>query len=265
MPKPTFWREPWSLRAPAFPITKALWYVGNRDVSCHLVKTSAGAVLIDTAFAETSYLLVESLFSVGVQPADVALIIHTHGHVDHCGATRRMKKLAGAPAAMGERDVETVEKGTPLTCAEYHYGFPHFETFTIERPLRHGDTIEIGDVAIRCHYTPGHTAGTMSFTFETILDGRSMTVGLFGGPGLWTMTDEHRLAQGYPGNREDFRRSLDCLKRLDLDIWLGAHPGQNDTFGKQKRLEAGESPNPFIEPEGWKRFVGRIEREFERL
>jgi len=48
-------------------------------------------------------------------------------------------------------------------------------------------------------------------------------------------------------------------------VWLGVHPGQSDTFGKYERLKAGERPNPFIDPEGWKGFVrGLKEQHRER-
>jgi len=162
----TIWKEPWTLRVDPIAITDRLFYVGNQDVSCHLVKTPAGAILIDTAYAQTAYLLTESIRRVGVDPDDIRIILHTHGHVDHCGATRRMKELSGADVCLGEADVPTVQEGLPLTCAGYWYGMTDFETFTVDRPLRHGDTVELGGLAIRCHHTPGHTAGVMTFTFD---------------------------------------------------------------------------------------------------
>ena len=263
--KSPFLREPWSLQAPAFAITDSLYYVGNTNVSCHLLKTSAGIVLIDTAFAETTYLLTESIRAIGVDPRDIKLITHTHGHVDHCGATRRIKELSGAEVALGVQDVDTVERGTEFTCAEHIYGIMEFETFKVDRPLRHMDTIDLGDTVIRCHYTPGHTPGVITHTFEVEADGDRLLVGLFGGPGLWTLQDEHRETQGYPENREDFGKSLEYLKALDVDIWLGAHPSQNDTFGKFERLQKGESPNPFIDPDGWKKFIAGIEANFQKI
>lgn len=260
-----FLREPWNLRAPAFAIVDSLYYVGNRNVSCHLLKTERGIILIDTAFSETTYLLTESIRSVGVDPAEIALIIHTHGHVDHCGATRRIKELSGADVALGEQDVGIVGKGTQFTCAEYLYGIDDFETFSVERSLKHMDSIDLGDISICCHHTPGHTPGVITYTFEIEVDGKNRTVGLFGGPGLWTLQDEHREAQGYARNREDFANSLKYLRALDIDIWLGAHPGQNDTFGKYKRLKNGEIPNPFIEPDGWAKFIANIESDFQKF
>jgi len=264
-PKSPFLYEPWKQQAPAFAITDRLYYVGNSNVSCHLLKTSGGIVLIDTAFAETTYLLTESIRVIGVDPAEISLIIHTHGHVDHCGATRRIKELSGADVALGQQDVETVENGTQFTCAEYLYGMNEFETFKVERPIKHMDTIDMGDVLIHCHHTPGHTPGVITYVFHMEVDGECQTVGLFGGPGLWTLQDEHRKDQGYENNREDFKKTLEYLEMLDIDIWLGAHPGQNDTFGKFQRLSGGEKPNPFVDPNGWRKFIAGISSSFQKL
>lgn len=258
----SFWKSPWTLRAPAFAIADNLYYVGNANVSCHLIRAEQGLILIDTAFAQTTYLLTESIRSLGFDPCDIRMIIHSHGHVDHCGATRRMKELSGATVALGEADVQAVEQGTPMTCAEYLYGMPDFETFTVDRSLRHGDTIDLGDPVIHCHHTPGHSPGVMTYTFDVTVDGRRCTAGLFGGAGLWPLADAHREAQGYPGNREDFAEALKCLATLPVDLWLGAHPGQNGTFEKHRRLLDGETPNPFLDPEGWRRFVARLESDF---
>jgi len=259
------WQKPWDVRVPPIAITDGLCFVGNDDVSSHLIETGEGLILIDTAFAETTYLLTESIRAAGADPADIKIILHCHGHVDHCGATRRLKEFTGATTMMGEADVETVEQGTPLTCAEYWYGMHGFETFTVDRPLKHMDTVELGGVTITCHDTPGHTAGTMTFTFELPVDGEQRLVGLFGGPGLWTMRDEHREKQGYPGSREDFAKTLAYLKTLDVQLWLGAHPGQCNTFQKAERLAKGEKPNPFIDPTGWKRFIAQQEAAFNEL
>ena len=263
--KAPFWREPWTLKAPAFAITDCVFYVGKRNVACHLLRSAQGWVLVDTAFAQTTYLLTESLRTLGVDPGEISMILHTHGHVDHCGATRRLKELSGATVAIGEADVETVECGTPLTCAEYLYGIDDFETFKVDRALRHGDSVDLGDLVIGCHHTPGHTPGVMTYTFPTEVDGRCLTVGLFGGPGMWTLVDQHRDQQGYPQNRRDFSDSLKYLRTLEVDLWLGAHPGQNDTFGKWEQLRQRETPNPFIDREGWRQFIRGIDAEFGRI
>jgi metallo-beta-lactamase class B len=257
------WSEPWGLACSPIAITPELWYVGNRDVSCHALKTPDGVILFDTAFANTTYLLVDSLWAAGIDPRDVGLIIHSHGHEDHCGGTRRMQALTGAPVYLGERDFNTVINGTPLTCAEYTYGITNFETFIPDHAISHGDVIRFGGVDIHCHATPGHTPGCISFTFDVDVDGTPRTAGLFGGPGLWTMEDLHTAAQGYRGNRDDFRQSLKLLATLDVEVWLGAHPDQSRTFQKAEHLARGASPNPFVNPKGWKAFIAGIQEKFD--
>ena len=260
-----FWEEPWNLEAPAFRIAGSVYYVGNTNVSCHLIDTGDGLILLDTAFAQTTYLLTESIRSLGFDPADVRIITHSHGHVDHCGATRRMQELTGAETALGEQDVPTVENATRHTCAEYLYGINNFEPFNVDRPLKHGDTIELGDTVLHCQHTPGHTPGVITYSFPLQIEGNEYTAGLFGGPGLWTMTDKDTEEQGYPGNRDDFARSLNYLKELEVDVWLGAHPGQNRTFDKYARLKKDAKPNPFIDPDGWKGFILDIEKRFKEM
>ena len=82
---------------------------------------------------------------------------------------------------------------------------------------------------------------------------------------MWTLQDQHRQENGYPYNRQDFTRSLEYLKTLDIDIWLGAHPSQNSTFSKYERLMSGKKPNPFIDPGGWRRFISKLESDFKGL
>ena len=92
----TMWKEPWTLRSSSIGITSQLFYVGNKNVSSHLLKTAKGAVLFDSCFAQSAYLLTENIRAAGVNPADIKYIFHSHGHVDHCGATRRIAEWSGA-------------------------------------------------------------------------------------------------------------------------------------------------------------------------
>ena len=130
------------------------------------------------------------------------------------------------------------------------------------------DTLSAGlRATLGIDYTaaPGHAPGVMTYTFEVDVDGERLLAGMFGGPGMWTLTDKHREDQGYPENREDFARSLAYLRELPVQLWLGAHPAQNDTLGKYERLAAGESPSPFVDPDGWLAWIDRMQRDFDDL
>ena len=51
------------------------------------------------------------------------------------------------------------------------------------------------------------------------------------------------------------------LKSLPCDVFLGSHGNFFDLAGKMKRL--GEKVNPFIDPDGYKKFVSEMEGKFE--
>ncbi len=252
------WRYPNDLKAPAFRMIGNIHYVGNLDVSSHLIAGSQGHVLIDTGFATTVPLLLESIRSLGFHERDIELILITHGHVDHAGGARRMAQATGAPVALHRRDVQTVETGSELTCAYFTYGIEDFETFKVDRVLRGGETLRLGDVIVRVHHTPGHTPGVCSYEIPVEHGGKRLTACLFGGPGQWTFKKENR-SQGYEGDLAEYRRSLDYLQGMKVDIPLGAHPGQVRTFQKYEAMKSNpRGQNPFIDPGHWPSFLGRL-------
>jgi hypothetical protein len=50
--------------------------------------------------------------------------------------------------------------------------------------------------------------------------------------------------------------SLEKLERHDVDVFIGAHPGQNDTLEKRERMTGGG--NPFIDRKAWPTFLSQL-------
>ena len=90
-------RAPWNYDVSPFKIADNVYYVGNKSVSVHLFDTGEGLLLLDTAYAETTYLLIESIRELGFDPHDIRWIIHSHAHIDHFGATRYLVEKSGIP------------------------------------------------------------------------------------------------------------------------------------------------------------------------
>jgi metallo-beta-lactamase class B len=63
----------------------------------------------------------------------------------------------------------------------------------------------------------------------------------------------------YPGMAEDFARTFRVLKSLPCDVFLGPHGSQFGLKDKARRLSAGQRPNPFIDPQGYRAFLARSE------
>lgn len=254
------WKDPDSLGVKPFHIIGDIYYVGNLNVSSFLIRGSTGAILIDTGFHTTVPLLVDSIKEIGVEFSDIKAIVHTHGHVDHCGGTRQMKALTGAKTYLHESDVEQVEKGTELTCAKYFYDIDEFHTFQVDEHMKDGDIVRVGGKELHVIHTPGHTKGCCSFFMEEEDFGRKLKVLFVGGLGQWTFDPRHR-SQGYDGDMDDYVKTLDLLKDLDVDVFLTSHP--NRVFARHKAsFERGRTA--FIDPVSYREYIEENTEEFFR-
>ena len=254
--------HPWKYRVEPFRIAGNLYYVGNSNVSSHLIDTGEGLLLLDTGFPQTVYLLLESIRRMGFDPDDIRQVLHCHGHYDHFGGTRAIVELTGASTALGKEDIPVLTEHLELSWAP-EYGVEFYETFAVDTPLSDGDTVTLGSTTIECMHIPGHTAGSMAYFFEIEDRGKSYTVGIHGGPGFNTLSDEYLRRYGLPCSvRQDYMQSLVRLKSRKVGIFIGAHPAQNDTLGKRAQMRArmSERQNPFIDPTAWPQYLEQLER-----
>jgi len=249
--------HPWEFAVEPFRIAGKLYYVGNSNVSSHLIDTGDGLVLIDATYPQTVYLLLESIRRLGFDPDDVGHILQVHAHYDHVGGTRAMVELTGAETHLGEADIEIVERLLDQTWAP-EYGFGFHEGFRVDHPLHDGDVIRVGDTAFDCVAIPGHTPGSTSFFFDVTENGETYRVGIHGAPGLNTLTHAYLTKNDLPfSRRDDYLNSIQRLRQEKVDIFIGAHPAQNDTLGKRDRMT--DNTNPFIDPDAWGAFLDNME------
>lgn len=223
-----------------FAITENVYFVGCFPASSHLIDTGDGLILIDTGYADTLFLLVDSIYKLGYKPSDVKYIIHTHWHGDHTEATAGFVKISGAKTFIGEKDAEKVKR-----------------YFTPDVLLKDGDKVTLGNTVIDVVHTPGHTEGCISLFFDSC----GYRVGTFGGAGANT------LAEGrfdYPDCREGYRASLNRLRRERVDVFIGNHVWNNDTEAKGRILrETGE--NLFIDSELFGNFLDFCEKRLDSV
>src|SRR5690242_5522275 len=85
----------------------------------------------------------------GVKQLDVKLekILLTHGHLDHCGGTAELASRLSLPVEGPQ--VEDKFWIDQLPTAGQRYGFPPMQTFTPDRWLEGGDTVQVGNVTLK--------------------------------------------------------------------------------------------------------------------
>ena len=251
-------RSPWKWGIEPFLIADNLYYVGDKMVSSHLFDTGEGLLLLDTGFPYASYLLLESIRKMGFDPKDVKWILHSHGHVDHFGATRILMEHYGSKSYFPETDLPMLDEKRELNWSEelgVPYEPPFDFSFTPDVLVKPGDVLQFGNTKVEVFAAAGHTPGTVCYRF-TLPGG--LKAAMHGGIGTNTLSAAYAKKRGL-GNtwRENFIRDLKGLYDLEVDIVLGNHPEQTRTF--QKRDGMTETENPFIDPAEWNRFMGQLE------
>lgn len=131
----------------------------------------------------------------------------------------------------------------------------------VDRVLRDGDTVRLGDVVLTAYHTPGHTKGATTWVTTLFEKGKAYKVVFPDGGGF---NPGYRIAKdpSYPGINRDYRNTLHFLETLEPDIWGGHHCEYFDLEGKRKRA-ATEGVNAWIDPEGYRRFIASKRHAFE--
>lgn len=256
--KSLHWDEP----ADPIHIAGPLYFVGTRGLSSWLFVTSEGNILLNTGTSKSGPMIVQSIKTLGFKPEDIKIIINGHGHSDHAGAFAYMKQLTGAQIAIMQEDVAMIEDGGK---SDFYYGkdwqVMGQPPVKVDRVLRDGDTVRLGEVILTAYHTPGHTKGATTWVTTLIEKGKAYKVVFPDGGGF---NPGYKVAQpeSYPGINQDYRNTLHFLESLRPDIWGGHHTEYFDLEGKRK-LAATEGVNAWVDPEGYRRFIASKRRAFE--
>jgi hydroxyacylglutathione hydrolase len=152
----------------------------------YLIKGTTKNVLIDTGFAGTFPLLERRLTELALNVRDVNLIILTHEHVDHIGATAFFHRTAVVAAhRLAANKLELQD--------EFVTFLKHDQSskpFWVDVWLEEGSVIDLGNYELQVIHTPGHTSGCIClyepragflFTGDTVFAGGTLSEIAVGG------------------------------------------------------------------------------------
>lgn len=220
----------WTTARAPLPLVGPITYVGTEGLGAYLIRTSAGAILIDATMAENVPAIMRNIRSLGVRPSDVKLILVSHAHFDHAAGLAAMRRATGAKVIAGVGDVEALRTGTPP--GETDYGVVRFAPVPVARGVRNGDMVTLGDVTLRAVATPGHTPGCTTWTMKIRKFGRPLDV-VF--PCSVTVAGNRLFGnRRYPAIASDYRVSFERLAALPADMVLPMHPESADVFERAR-------------------------------
>ena len=252
------WTEPF----PPFKIAGNLYYVGSKGLANYLITTPKGHILINSDMEENVSLIRASVEKLGFKFSDIKILLISHAHWDHNGASDSIKKLTGAKYMVMDADVSVVESGGKT---DFQYGNDPtslYKPTKVDRVLHDGDEVKLGGTVLVAHLTPGHTKGCTTWTLKIGDSAKTYDVVIIGSPNV---NPGYRLVNNsaYPQIAEDYEKTFKVLKSLPCDIFLGAHGNYFGLEMKYQRFKD-EGLSVFIDPEGYKKYVEEREETFKK-
>jgi glyoxylase-like metal-dependent hydrolase (beta-lactamase superfamily II) len=183
--------------------------------NCYLLRcrSTDEQVLIDAAADPTRLLEL-------IGPTGVTRVITTHQHWDHHRALARVVGATGAVTVAGEADASAITEQTGVE---------------VDDAVRHGDTVEFGDVRLEVIHLVGHTPGSIALLYDDPS----------GTPHLWTGDSLFPGGVGNTfGDEKAFATLVDevsskVFDRLPDETWF--YPGHgNDSVLGEERPHLGE-------------------------
>jgi metallo-beta-lactamase class B len=258
--------EAWSRTGEPFRVFANTWFVGG-GLSSILITSDKGHVLIDGGLTQSAPQIAANITKLGFRLEDVKYILNSHTHYDHAGGIAALQRASGAQVVASPASKRALEGGGPMT-DDPQFGFgPEHNNFPAVRNVRaiaDGETLHVGDISITAHFTPGHTPGGTTWTWNSCQADNCMnmvyadSLNSVSAPGFRFSADASRVMV--------FEKSIDKVAGLVCDILLTPHPEAFDLEAKVARRAADPQSNPFFDRNACKVYAeGARERLAKRL
>jgi metallo-beta-lactamase class B len=231
LPQLQGWQVPPAWLTPITPvqISDHVWQLGVAGITTLLFKTEAGAVLIDGGMPQAAPLILDHLKQLGVAPSELKLLLHSHAHADHVGSTAALQRATGAVVVSNAESAVLMARGG---YNDLHYGDSIvFPPVTATRLLQDREVVQLGSLRLQVWFTPGHTPGSMSWTWTDTRAGK--TTSMYAVGELMRYASLRRLPSSTP--EEIAAARMSALKPLKAVLLIANVPCRDKTINARIR------------------------------
>jgi metallo-beta-lactamase class B len=233
------------------------YYVGTGGISAVLITSKAGHILVGVGGPEAAGQIAAHVRKLGFRVEDIRYILNSHAHQDHAGAIAELQRMSGATVLASPAALRVLESGQPDRADPQYPNLTPMAPVGRTRAVRDGETVHLGALAVTVHYTPGHTNGGTSWTWQSREGGRS--VNLVFADSLTALAAEGRRFSGnplYPRAQADIEHSIALVEALPCDVLVSAHPEAGGLWEK-KAKQAALGDAAFIDPDACRSYAAK--------
>ena len=229
----------WDAPQQAFALYGGSYYVGPQGVSSVLITSPAGHILIDGGTPKSPQQIATHIGALGFKIKDIKYILTSHEHFDHAGGIAELQRLSGATVLTSARAKPVLESGKADKGDPQFGDLPDMAPVAKVRAVADGEIVTLGALAVKAHYTPGHTQGGMSWTWTATEGNRTLnmvyadSLNAFGAGSF-----RYSGSASYPHAKRDVEQSIARVAALPCDILVTAHPEASALFERQAKGKA---------------------------
>ncbi len=214
-----------------------LWMLGTAAYPLYLFHSAGGAAIVEGGTGAMAGLVGQQFESLGIAREAVTQLVITHAHPDHVMAVPRLREvfpalsvvasqaatrtLAAEKAIAAFAQVDEALTASLLAAGtireEHRPQAAAPKPIAVDRVVREGDTIAVGDIALEVLETPGHSECSLS-----LYEPRSKTLVISDATGYY-VPEHHAWWPNYFAGYGAYVRSIERLAGLDAEILCLSH------------------------------------------
>ena len=251
----------WNAPQTPFRIYGNTWYVGPHGLTSLLVDTGHGLALFDGDLPESAPLIEAHIRALGFRLRDVKWNLNSHPHADHAGGIATLQAASGAQVLSSAAGARELALGGADRSDPQFGSIPDYPPVKQARVVRDGETVRLGNVAVTAHYTPGHTAGSTSWTWTSCEGRRCLRIAY--ADSLSAVSAPGYRFLDHPAYVAGFRRALATVAALPCDILLTPHPDASGFWEKVARRKSPSDVAPLIDPQACRDYAADAGKDLD--
>jgi metallo-beta-lactamase class B len=234
------WDE-WDKPAPPVGIFGNTYLVGTCGISAVLITDSAGDILIDGGTEKDADLIAANIRRLGFRLTDIKYLLHSHEHYDHVGGLAKLQKMTGAQLVASVGAASVLDSGNASADDPQSGINPPFPAGHVDRVVRDGEQVRLGNTVVTALATPGHTPGALTWRWGSCRGGVCRQI-VYADSLTPVSSDKYRFSDR-PAYLAAFRASIAKVGALDCDILLTPHPSASHMIDRLAGRAPLEDPN----------------------